>query len=503
MSRVPRLIRAALAAVLIACGIGLGAHNAWWVALAFGVPLIVVGWLLVPRASRTSELRVFGRGETARSVPISVSALTRSTATAIDTQPTLVTATIAPPDDTAYEARWLTAMSRSDLASLVEHPDTRIPSDALPHRDPAATPEFDDKPGPAAFWYPAITIVVAAAVLFGVSPETWTIDTHGFTSAFGGKPTNDPADVQRRVTDLVDHISAMGSQAAGHVLQIGIEQSGADRAMIYDPETGQAISVWRSSVGSDWQEPTRSSTPLRTGDSFPVTEIADTDVATMIEGMRRELEGAPTHVDPTFVGLTVKRPGRGRPVLFTGGFGDGSIADADIEARPDGTIAEFFEPGDFDASFRIMRAAMGDVGLPTGQPNLRRFEIRGIADNTPVMYAGTIQNSGGVLIEFQSPGHSGTVAVVPGQFPEVYESPTGGPGDFSFDEVSPAVFEKVRADAMRRGNVDAFDRNAVDIQMWTVFQPDNKPVIMVEMAREDASAGTYSPTGDLIEAGVH
>jgi len=25
----------------------------------------------------------------------------------------------------------------------------------------------------------------------------------------------------------------------------------------------------------------------------------------MIEGMRRELEGAPTHVDPTFVGLTV------------------------------------------------------------------------------------------------------------------------------------------------------------------------------------------------------
>ena len=36
-----RILRAVLGGLLIAVGIGLGAFNAWWVALFFGVPLVL------------------------------------------------------------------------------------------------------------------------------------------------------------------------------------------------------------------------------------------------------------------------------------------------------------------------------------------------------------------------------------------------------------------------------------------------------------------------------
>ncbi|MBD0862701.1 hypothetical protein IA539_16005 [Gordonia sp. zg691] len=100
-----RLIRTVISGVLVATGIGLGAFNAWWVALFFGVPLVVAGLAVSPRPSRVSELPEFRRGVTADASRVEVEALTRSSLDAGDLQPSMVTATISPPDDTPYRAR--------------------------------------------------------------------------------------------------------------------------------------------------------------------------------------------------------------------------------------------------------------------------------------------------------------------------------------------------------------------------------------------------------------
>ena len=62
----------------------------------------------------------------------------------------------------------------------------------------------------------------------------------------------------------------------------------------------------------------------------------------------------------------------------------------------------------------------------------------------------------------------------------------------SVNDVPRATFEAVRDDAMRRGDVDEFDRNAVNMLMWSTFQRDGAVRILVQLTRDDASAGTYS-----------
>ncbi len=124
---VARVGQAGAAGVLIALGIGLGAYNSWWVALLASLPLIVGGVALMPRPSRVSELDPFAEHTLGEMVPVRVDALTRSSLAEDDLQPTLVTATISPPHDTAYQARWITSMSRGDFRSLADSPDTVLP----------------------------------------------------------------------------------------------------------------------------------------------------------------------------------------------------------------------------------------------------------------------------------------------------------------------------------------------------------------------------------------
>ncbi|ABK74080.1 hypothetical protein MSMEG_3342 [Mycolicibacterium smegmatis MC2 155] len=60
----------------MAAGIGLGAYNAWWLALLIGIPVLVAGLIIVPRPSQLSVLDVFESGAPRRSVPVRVDALT-------------------------------------------------------------------------------------------------------------------------------------------------------------------------------------------------------------------------------------------------------------------------------------------------------------------------------------------------------------------------------------------------------------------------------------------
>ncbi|GAB90489.1 hypothetical protein [Gordonia rhizosphera] len=427
--------------MLIATGIGLGAFNAWWFALVVGVPVIILGMSAVPRATRTSELPVFRRGGSAQAIPIDVEALTRSSLSAGDLQPTMLTATIHPPDDTAYRARWITSMSRGHAQSL-------LPS-------------------------------VAESIGIGDGPMT-------------------PTDLASRTRDVLTHIVGIGPTASDNILTISLDDDGTSRAEVYDPTSGQALSLWKYG-GRGWQDPRRTPTVKRRPDTFRADEIAGTDVTAMATTMQSRLGPAGEDLDLT--DFAINRPVRGHPVALVGGFGDSGIPDIHIAGRPDGTVADFFDPGDFDTSFRLARAALAEANLAADRDNLRRFEIRGTAPNTPTMYAGRIQSSGGVLIEYTEPGRSGTVTVVPGEFPEVAEYPGTSQGSFSFDDVSPEVFEAVREEAMARGGVDAFDREAVDIQMTSIFQTDGRPVIQVELAGESASAGAYSVDGEFVEAG--
>jgi hypothetical protein len=155
-----RVGQSGAAGAVIALGVGIGAYNAWWAALFPSIPLVVAGLLLVPRPSRTSELDVFDTAPHERSVPVRVQALTRSSLSDDDLQPTLVTATVSPPHDTAFQARWITPMTSGHFRSLTASPITALAPDRLPSRDAARTPEFGDQPGK---W----------AVIFRLWPSWW------------------------------------------------------------------------------------------------------------------------------------------------------------------------------------------------------------------------------------------------------------------------------------------------------------------------------------------
>ncbi|MFW0785013.1 hypothetical protein AAFP35_10865 [Gordonia sp. CPCC 206044] len=50
-----RVILALVAGLAIGAGFDFDAFNSWWVALSVGVPLIVVGFALPPRATRVLQ----------------------------------------------------------------------------------------------------------------------------------------------------------------------------------------------------------------------------------------------------------------------------------------------------------------------------------------------------------------------------------------------------------------------------------------------------------------
>ncbi|SDU22450.1 hypothetical protein [Gordonia westfalica] len=499
-----RLVRAVLAGLVVATGVGLGAFNAWWVALFIGIPLVFLGVAISPRASRVSELPEFRRGVTRDAPQIEVGALTRSSLGSDDLQPTMVTATINPPNDTAYEARWITSMTKGHFQALASSPFTTLPPDQLPPRDQADTPEFDDHPGRWAVIYPAVTFVTACALLFGVA-DNWTISVRSLQSS--GSVVDAPADDaevtlaarhQRLLDEIVEHL---GPGSTRNVLRLSYNlDSSSDQAIVFDPTNGRAtnINVWDGGSNAS---------------AMPTMDRADKtfDAATINPGSLGDIAGSmsaevsPIVPDAELNGFEIQRPEPNEPVVLTGSFdpADTFIHDVEIEARTDGTVAQFFDPADFDAAFGVARDALGVADLPPDAPVLDEFVIRGIADNTPIISASSIQSSGGVLFRYTTPTRSGQIVVAPGTFPEASGN-TGRyrPDGFAFDAVSPQVFDRVRDDAMKRGSIPEYDRGAVAIEVSDPPFTDEPPLaIRVEMARVDASKGMYTLDGQFIKAG--
>ncbi len=499
-----RLVRAVLAGLLVATGVGLGAFNAWWVAVFFGIPLVVLGIAISPRASRVSELPEFRRGVTRDAPQIEVGALTRSTLGAEDMQPTMVTATVNPPNDTAYEARWITSMSKGHFQALASNPFTTLPPDQLPPRDQTETPEFDDHPGRWAVIYPTVTLVTAAALLFGVA-ESWTISVPSLPSF--GSATDTPgrddaeASLAERHQRLLDEIvEELGPGATRNVLRLSYNlDSSSDQAIVFDPTDGRAtnINVWDGGSNA-------SATPTmdRADKTFDAATINPGSLGDIAGSMQAEV--TPIVPDARLDSFEIRRPQANEPVLLTGSLdpGDAFIRDVEIEARADGTVAKYFDPADFDVAFMVARAALPLAGIAPNAPELDDFVIRGIADNTPIISASSIQNSGGVLFRYTTPSRSGQIVIAPGKFPEASSSEGRyRPDGFAFDAISPQLFDRVRDDAMRRGSIPEYDRGAVAIDVTEPhLHDDTAYVIRVEMARVDASKGMYTLDGQFIKA---
>ena len=504
--RTGRIVRSLLAGILIACGVGIGAANPWWAAVVFGTPPIVGGVLLVPAATGRSELPRFRRAFDRVSVPVRVDAMTRSSLRTGADQPTLVSALVAPPGDTPYQARWITSMHERDARALVADPVTAIPPHDLPRRS-ATTPEFDDYPGPSALLYASIAVVTALVAVFAVPEDVWRVDGPDLSLprnvGAGSSPAGDDADrtlgYPERRRRLADRIGTVGPSAGANLLGVWFDRGGSDRAEIYDPATGQAVTVhYINGVG--WADPRREATDKRGRDTFDLSELMSADIGTMAAAMETEA----VKVDPaaTIADLDMRRPDRDGDPRWQARFTGSNLNT--IEATADGIVAQIFDPGDLAVSFDLIHRALRSAKVPFGSTALTRFEIRGTAKGTPILFAGSIQNSGGVYVEYRLPRRSGSIVLAPGELPRITSRATTStaPGDFSVDDVSRARFEAVRDDAMRRGRVDAFDRNAVNLLMWSTFQRDGSVRILVQLTRDDASAGTYSPDGRFLRAGV-
>lgn len=503
-------IRSVIAGALLGCAVGLGAYNHWVMALVVGVPLAIAAVFVSPRPRRIDGL--LQGGHSPQQIPVSVEALTRSSLDASNVQPTLVTATISPPNDTEYRARWLSAMPKGMVANLLQNADTRLPSSFIPPRPPTALsyrsagsptpePEFGDNPGRTILVYPAILIAVAAALFLGIGTG-WhvsvSLPSTGITS-FGDDGPSD--DYQDRLNELMNQVAKLSPTAATNVLSLELEEYGNDRAYVLDPATGESIYVWYSESSDKWYEPTRSSTQDRSAKAFSLADAAGMRINTIVDQMETVL---PTE-SRDFQSMKIERAANNRPVLATAVFGGEDYDDeASIQADATGKLAVWFQPGDFAAAMEQATVTIGQAGVSSTEPIFTRFEIRGTDSGTPIMRAGAIQNSGGILMDFTEPGRYGSLTIVPGFFGEFTTTENSGSrypdGAVAFDDLSAELFTKVRDDAIQRNGVDDFDLNRVDIQTSNTYVLDEyQTVIMIEVG-PNSPTDYYTLDGRFIKA---
>lgn len=489
-----RVGQAVAAGALLAVGIGLGAYNAWWLTLLVGVPLIAAGLISVPRPSQLSVLDVFEGGAPRRPVPVRVDALTRSSRSHDDLQPTLVTATISPPHDTEYQGRWIISMSRGDFEALTEKPVTALAPDQLPPREAMPAPQFHRPPGPQVLSYSAVTVVVALALLFGVG-DAWRISLDRPTppapreaqTAPGPKEMN----LNARLRGMIEAVSnQFGPAAANNLLELRFTGSGSDYGTVLDPTNGDTTIVYVNNNGDAFTTP--SAQVLRKDSTFTAGDIATADLTAITHKMDERLDSAGGHVDLDTLEIERSRPGG--PVILTGTFGGKTV-----KALPDGTVGEIFDPADFAVSFQRARNSLALAGITPSDRVLTNFEIRGTHRATPIAHASELQTRGGVLLEFQTEDRSGQIVIVPGELPEVTQQANHfGSQTFSFDDVSPQVFESVRAQAMQRGALEPYEREAVHIWMTDREIDPYRLAIRIELAGVEAATGTYSVTGEFL-----
>lgn len=507
MQRIAPLTRAGLAGAVIAAAIGLGAYNPWWVAAFVGVPLAVTGLVIAPRPSRSSELAEFRRGTSADSAPARIDALTRSSLANENLQPTLVTATVSPANDTSYQARWLTLMSRKDFQALTDHPQAHLPPEGLPPREATRTPQFGDRPGKWALVYPGVTVATMLAVLVGVG-DAWHISLHlpsapSVHRSASPDTTKNLPDLDARRDELIRAVTGkLGAGAADNLLDLRFTDSGSDYATVFNPANGETTSIYVSTSRDVYATPTPST--QRKTSTFPAADVTKTDLNQIAERMGRQFQSAGK--DYRLETLQIKRSGPGQPVVLTGSFNGPSTFpfSKTIDALPDGTVAEIFDPADFAESLKRARQALELAGIAPSDRILTSIEIRGVARNTPNLHASHIQSSGGVLIEFRSDQRTGDAVLVPGKLPEVTTDRSwGGSGQaFSFDDISLAAFESARNQAMQRGSLEPYERGAVDIEMSDASTDDLGLAIRIQLAGVDAAAGSYSTTGEFLRQGT-
>ncbi|UPW11786.1 hypothetical protein M1C59_13715 [Gordonia terrae] len=502
-----RLVRAVVAGSLIAVGVGLGAFNDWWVALFFGIPLVFAGIAISPRASRVSELPEFRRATSPDAPQVEVEALTRSSLTADDVQPTMVTATINPPDDTAYRARWITSMTKGNFQSLTDIPFTTLPPDALPPRDQTETPEFDDQPGRWALAYPAVTLLVAGALLFGVAGG-WHVEgpsLSGFDSAVDSGDASDEeagpnlADQHRRMLDAI--VEYEGSQGLRNVLALNYQlDSSSDYARVFDPTTGRARNI---NVGDGYSNSSVVPNSDRANKTFDAAAIDPNTLGALTDPMVAAVR--PYSTEPELEKVVIERREADGPVLITGTIepGEDVVDDYVVQATPDGAIAEFFDPADFATSFELARRELAAARVPLDAPVIEEFIIQGTADGVSPVTASVIQNSGGVLVRYRLGDRVGEVAVAPGEFPVATTSAGRYRSDgFRFDSISADTFDRVRADLMRRASVPEFDHDAVGVEVELDRIGDTQQfVIRMDIANTEDAEAVYTLDGRFIKMG--
>lgn len=492
---------------MLGCAVGLGAYNHWVMALVVGVPLVIAAIFVAPRPRRIDGL--LQGGHSPQTIPIRVDALTRSSLDASNVQPTLVTATISPPNDTEYRTRWLSAMPKGMVANLLQDADTRLPASFIPPRPatslpyeaggrPSPEPEFGDNPGTSTLVYPAIIVAVAAALFFGIGTG-WHISVSMPStgiSSFGDDGPSD--DVQERMDALVNRVSQISPSAAGNVLSLELEENGNDRASVYDPATGESLSIYYWESSDDWYEPTRSSTPYRSAKTFTIPDVAGMQLNAIVDRMKTTLPPE----SQQFQSMTIDRADNNRPVLATAVFGEGYENEATIQADTTGKIAPWFQPGDFGVAMEQAAVAIEQAGLSSWEPIFTRFEIRGTDSGTPTMRAGAIQNSGGILMDFSEPNRYGSLTIVPGFFGEFTTTENSGSdytdGAVAFDDLSAALLDKVRDDAVRRNGVEAFDRNRVDVQTSNSYVLEEYQTVIMIQVGPNSPTDYYTLDGEFL-----
>ena len=146
------------------------------------------------------------------------------------------------------------------------------------------------------------------------------------------------ADRHRRMMDAI--VEYQGAQGLRNILRLTYSlDSDSDQAIVVDPSTGRSTSI---NVSDDYSSESTVPDFKRNLEFDAATidaEVLGATVGPMESAVRTYAPEAEVET------VTIERPDPGEPVLITGKIdgGDDITRDFEVQARPDGTVAEFFD----------------------------------------------------------------------------------------------------------------------------------------------------------------
>ncbi|GAC79462.1 hypothetical protein SAMN04488550_2197 [Gordonia malaquae] len=354
-------------------------------------------------------------------------------------------------------------------------------------------------------------IAVVPIVMLAVGTTVVTIASTS-TDSFGADPppagADDTsvlelvADADTRLRAGLDHADAMIPGGSAHLLAVDLRGDDAIGVTVLNPTNGKRMYASTSSAG--WSEVSTSAAYTRV--TFSRADLARlnlADASRKVEAAARKI-GVDDEHQSSSPGIMIaprSRPDNKVVATFT------VSSDLGIEVDLNGDLPDTVDAGSMDTMLDAASRALKANRVPLHQRTLRELQFMSLADGASSISATSVQNSGGVELEFDT-GPVSEITLVPGSFPTVRPSAEWArlqDTSFAFSSITTDLLNRIRDDAMKRFRSPAYDREVVAVRVGHApgTDRDEGTTVTIRVGPSSADAAAiYTMTGEHLRDGT-